>query len=105
MFTYMTTIEILNGYRFNDLDLKYKCGSLDDETREKIRTIEQIFADDSSFRYPADSIKIVCMYYKKRMMGEQIAEMMDISPRTVYRKRDEGVQRLLVSKTSPHSIT
>ena len=90
----MTIFEILNEYRSNDLDLKYKYGSLDEDIKNKITIIKQIYADNSSFRYSNDSIRIVFLYYLERMTAEQIAEVLDISPRTVYRKRDEGIRRL-----------
>ena len=90
----MTIVEILNEYRSNDLDLKYKYGSLDDETKDKITALNQIFADDDLIKFTANQLKIVFLYYQKGMTAEQIAEEMDISTRTVYRKRDEGIRRL-----------
>ena len=90
----MTTVEILNGLRSNDLDLRYEYGSLDDDTRRKIEIIKNIYSDDSQFKFPVLCYKVLSLYYLQKMTAEEIAEKLDISPRTVYRKRDEGIRRL-----------
>ena len=90
----MTTIEILNSYRSESLELKNKYGDLDDQTRKRLNTLEQVFKDQDLLKYANDCIRIVCLYYKHGMTAEQIAEKLNKSPRTVYRKRDEGIRRL-----------
>lgn len=90
----MTTVEILNELRSNDLDLKCEYGSLEDDTRRKIQIIKNICADESRFKYPVLCYRVLGLYYLQRMTAEEIAEKLDISPRTVYRKRDEGIRRL-----------
>ena len=90
----MTIKEILNSYRSESLELKNRYGDLDDQTRKRLNTLEQLFKDYDLMRRKNDCIQVVCLYYKYAMTAEQIAEKLNISPKTVYRKREEGIRRL-----------
>ena len=90
----MRIIDILNEYRSGELEFKIKYGLLDDETREKVNVLEQIFVDIDLVDYVVDSTKIVRMYYKEKRTIEYIAEAMYMSPRTVSRRRDECLKWL-----------
>ena len=89
----MSILEVLENY--HDLLLQSIAGVLSGDLQHKINVLEVLFDEDSSCTFAGDDgIRILKLHYKNGMSYERIAEMLNLSVRTVYRKRKKEISRL-----------